>query len=80
MDSVIFNTPLLVILYSFALLFAVIGLKRPLSAVLPFVSIVISLLTTGYAILLGATLFEVALVLLVFLAVNLTVFMQRGKK
>jgi len=80
MESIILSSPLLAVLYAIALIFSIAGLKKPSGAILPSVSIVICLLTTGYAILKGASIFEIAIVLLVFLAVNLLIFTRKGEK
>lgn len=80
MESVILTTPLLVVLYAVALIFGLIGLKKQAGMVAPSLSVILCLLTSGYALLKGASLFEVAIVLLVFLAVNLLIFMRKGEK
>ena len=80
MNSVILETPLLIVLYGVALIVGVISTKEPQSALLPFSSLVLCVLTSGFALFKGASLYEIATVLLAFLALNLTVFKQRGNK
>ena len=74
MESVILSSPLLAVLYAIALIVSVYGLKNPKGTLLPSISIIICLLTSGYAILKGASIFEIVTILLIFLAVNLLIF------
>ncbi len=74
-DSIIFNDPLLLILLAVALFLSVFDIfKRSSGYVFPLISIVLTLGVLTYALLLGATMYEVATVLMVFAAVNLLSF------
>ncbi len=80
-DSVIFNSYLLVAGYGVAALICIFEIIRPSSGyILPAVSAVIFVATTIAALLLKADLTEVILFVLVFLALNLTSFGRRGGK
>lgn len=81
-SSVIFNEPLLLILLGIALFLSVFDIKRKSSGyVLPLLSILITLCTLAYAMLLGASLYETATVLMIFAAINLLSFgKQKGGK
>lgn len=81
-NSVIFNQPLLLILLGIALLLGVFDIKKRASGyILPLLSILITLGTLAYAILLGASLYETATVLMLFAAVNLLSYgAQKGGK
>lgn len=71
-SSVIFNSPILLVLYGLALAIALFELvNRSTGFVLPIVSLAIVIGTSIYAILLGATLFEIAIIVLVFLLLSL---------
>ncbi len=79
--SIIFNDPLLLLLLGIALFLSVFDvLKRSSGYVFPLISILITLGTLTYAMLLGATMYEVATVLMVFAAVNLFSFGAKGDK
>ncbi len=81
MESVILSSPFLCVLYGLALLLGLIGLRKKKGMVLSFLSVVLCLSTTFYALIRGATFQEVAIVLLIFLSVNLiTIFIERGSK
>lgn len=80
MESVILSTPILTVLFALSLFLAVIGLKNKAGWFLPTASTVICLAASGYALLKGASLFEVATALLLFLAVNLLILKLRGEK
>lgn len=80
-ESVIFNDPLLLVGYGIALILCVLGLKgKTWGYVLPTFSACVCMLTTTYALLLGASLYEVGTVLLVFLILNLSVYGQGGRE
>ena len=71
-DSVIFNSPLLLILYGIALALALIELKiKATGFAMPLISFAIAVGTSIYAVLLGAPLFEVAIPLVILLLLNL---------
>jgi len=71
-DSVIFNSPLLLVLYGIALALALIELKiKATGYVMPIISFAIAVGTSIYAILLGAGLFEIAIPLVILLLLNL---------
>jgi hypothetical protein len=81
-SSVIFNEPILLILLGLALFLSVFDMKKRASGyILPLLSILITLCTLAYAMLLGATLYETATVLMLFAAVNLLSYgAQKGGK
>ena len=81
-NSVIFNQPLLLILLGIALFISVFDIKKRASGYfLPLLSILITLGMLAYAILLGASLYETATVLMLFAAVNLLSYgAQKGGK
>lgn len=79
MESVIFSSPFLIVLYCVALFFSIVGLKNKTGVILSSVSVALCLLTTGYALFKGATLLETAIVLLIFLIINLIGFGEEGK-
>ncbi len=79
MESIIFSTPLLLILYGVALFLSIFDLFRRASGYL--FSILSALLFTGatcYALLLGASYEEAGLVTLVFLALHLAAHARSG--
>ncbi len=74
-NSVIFNEPLLLLLLGIALFIGVFDVgKRASGYVFPLLSALIAIGTLTYAMLLGASMYEVATVLMVFVAVNLLSF------
>lgn len=78
-DSVIFNSPFLLLCLGIALFLSVFDLKKRSSGfVLPLLSILLALGTVSYALLLGATFYEAATVLILFGAVNLLSFSRKG--
>ena len=80
-ESVIFNSPLLLICYGTALLLCVFEIKKRISGyVLPILSALVCLLTTAYALLKGATLYETSTIILIFLIVNLSVYSKNGRE
>lgn len=75
MESVIFSSPLLLVLYGVAILMCIFDLiKRDSGYIFPMLSAAIFVGTTIYALLLGAGYAEISIVILVFLALNLSVF------
>ena len=71
-ESVIFNSPFLLLLYGIGLALALFELfTKETGFVLPLISLAVAVGTSIYALLLGAGLFEVALVLVIYLLVNL---------
>ena len=82
MESVIFGSPLLVFLYGIAALICIFDLfKRASGYVFPLLSAVLFVGTTIYAMLLGANYEELGIVVLIFLALNLTVYSRhKGDK
>lgn len=71
-DTVIFNSPLLLVLYGIALALALIELVTKLTGyVLPLCSLGIFIGATIYGLLLGASLWEVAIFVLAFFLVYL---------
>lgn len=78
-ESVIFNSPLLLIGYGIALLFCVFDLKKHASGMLfPALSVIIFSIVTVTGLLMGADMRETALMILLFLACNLTVYGRGG--
>lgn len=74
-ESVIFNSPLLLAGYGAALFLCVFDLfKRSSGILFPLFSAILSLATSGAALLSGASLTETGTALLVFLILNLTVY------
>lgn len=78
MENIILTTPILIILYGIELFLGIISLNRPTGMILSSISIVLCILTSGYAFLKGASIYEVCIVLLIFLIVNLTIFTKGG--
>lgn len=80
-ESVIFNSPVLIAGYSIALFFCIFDLfKHSSGYIFPVISAVACVTTTVAALILGAGLYEVALVMMVFLALNLSVYWGKGQK
>ena len=69
-ESVIFNSPILLVLYGIALALVLFNLKNRTGAVLTYVSAALVVGTSAYAILLGASLWETAIVIVIFLLIN----------
>ena len=70
-ESVILGNPLLLVLYGLALAISVYDKWKPTGIILPVLSALIVVGTSAYAILLGASLFETAAAVMVFLFVQL---------
>ncbi len=77
-ESVIFNSPILLALYGIALVLIVYDLRNRTGAVLPYLSAAIVLGTSAYALIIGASLFETAAVICIFILINL--YKIRGDK
>lgn len=79
-NSVIFNSPILILLLITALFLCVFDMeKRASGYVLPLLSILITIGTLTYAMLLGATMYEVATVFILFASVNLLAYGGKGE-
>lgn len=77
MDSVIFSSTPLLVLYGAAILLCIFDLiKRASGYVFPVISAVIFTGTTIYALILGAGYEELGIVVLVFLLLNLGAYMK----
>ncbi len=70
-ESIIFNSPLLLVLYGIALSFFLFGLNSRSGKII-YLSTAIVVGTSAYALVIGATLFETAVVVVIFLIINLT--------
>lgn len=71
-ESVIFNSPLIVVCYGIALALSLIGLiYKDMGRVLAVVSAIAVVGTTVYALLLGAALSEAAIIIIIFLLIEL---------
>ena len=78
-NLVIFNSPILLCLYGLALALALFELfSKTTGYVLPIISFAIVIGASIYGLLIGAGLFEVIIVLFVFLLINM--FGARRKK
>ena len=74
MDSVILSSPLTLVLYGIALALNLFDRKfRATKGILTLVSCAVTVLTSGYALTIGAGLWECATVLLIFLLLNMEV-------
>ena len=77
MESIILNSPLLLLLYGAAILMCIFDfIKRNLGYIFPMLSAVIFVGATIYALLLGAGYVEISNVILIFLALNLSLFLM----
>ena len=80
-ESVIFNSPLLLAGYGIALLLCLFSVKGRIGGyVLPIISAFVCVLTTTYALLQGADLYEAGMVIVIFLLINLSVYQKGGEK
>lgn len=77
-ESIIFNSPILLALYGIALVLVVYDLRNRSGAILPYLSAAIVMGTSAYALIIGASLFETAAVLCIFILINL--YKIRGDK
>ncbi len=73
-DSVIFNTPVLLILFGAAVVLAAAGLIKRTGYLLPIASAAVAAAACIYSLLLGAELREVLVFILLLLAMYLTAF------
>lgn len=73
-DSIIFNSPTLILLYCLALLFLFLTFTFKSRYVFPLLSLVTVLGTTVYALLLGCSLWEAATVLMIFLFIHMVLY------
>ena len=79
-ESIIFNDSLLLMGYGIAILFYIIGIKGKVGGYLfPLLSVCFCMITTTYALLAGATLYEIGTVLLLLLILNLSVYRKNGR-
>ena len=69
-ESVIFNSPILLVLYGISLALVLFNMKNRTGAVLTYVSAALTIGASAYALLLGASLWETAIVMVVFLLIN----------
>ena len=77
-ESIIFNSPILLALYGIALVLVVYDLRNRSGAILPYLSAAIVMGTSAYALIIGASLFETAAVICIFILINL--YKIRGDK
>ena len=71
-NTIIFNSPLLLILYAIALALALFELfTKKTGFILPIISFAIVIGTTIYALILGTELLEAAIIIFVFLLINM---------
>ena len=70
-ESVIFNSPFLLTVYLIALILSLVGINKRTGFLLPILSALIVAGASLYALLLGASVYELAIVLLTFLLINL---------
>lgn len=74
-DSLLLNSPLILICYGIALFLCVFELfKRSSGYVIPIISACVSIATTAYALVAGISATEAIIVILIFLILHLTVF------
>ena len=78
-ESVIFNSPGLLLLYCLALVFLALAFILKSRYVFSVLSLLTSVGTTAYALLLGSTLWEAATVMMVFWAIHM-VFYKGGRE
>ena len=69
-ESVIFNSPILLVLYGISLALVLFNMKNRAGAVLTYVSAALTVCSSAYALLLGANLWETAIVIVIFLLIN----------
>lgn len=70
-ESVIFSSPILLILYGVALVITLFERRKRTGAVLPWVAAILVMGTSGLAVVMGASLLETAAVIVVFIIVHL---------
>lgn len=71
MESILFTTPILWIGYAVALFLCVFDLLKKTSGLFSALSLLITVCTTTYALILGASIGEASFVVLCFLLLNL---------
>lgn len=79
-ESVLFNTPLLLVLYGTAFILCIAGRKLKTGWLLPGASMLLCCGTSAIGILLGMSLRETATVLLLFIAVQAGAYRGDKKK
>jgi hypothetical protein len=80
-DTVIFNSPYLVMGYVVALFFCLFAIKRRGSGyIIPIISTLLCVGTSAVAIILGASYYEICIVILIFLFLNIYALLGRGGK
>jgi TRAP-type C4-dicarboxylate transport system permease small subunit len=78
-ESVILNSPILILGYGFALFFCIFDLFTHSSGyVMPTISMLLCAATIVYSFFLGAALIEICIAVLIFLIINISAI--RGKK
>lgn len=70
-DSVIFNSPILIVLYGIALTISLSEKRNKESAVLAWVAAFLIVGTSGLSVILGASLLETAAVIVLFIIIQL---------
>lgn len=79
MESVFFTDPVLWIGYGAALFFCIFdAVKKPLHGVFAAISLVLVFIVSAYALIFGATLYELATVFMIFLLLNMGGFFRHG--
>ena len=70
-ESVIFNSPILIVLYGIALAVTLFEKRNRTNAVLSWAAAILVLGTSGFAMILGASYLETAAVVVLFLMIQL---------
>ena len=79
-DSIIFNSPFILVCFCLALFFCVYDLiKHSSGYIFPLISIVIAVLTIIYSLLIGAAMQEILIMVLIFFVINMTAFVRKGE-
>ena len=79
MESIIIENPILWLGYGIALFFCVYDLiKKATGYIFPVLSLIFFFATTTYAVLLGAPLYEIGTVMLIFLTLNFASFFKHN--
>lgn len=78
MENIILTTPTVWILYLIALVLSIVGLVKRSWYILDFVWLSLAVGASAYALILGAAIYEVAAVLMLFLAIGLITFVPVG--
>lgn len=74
MESVILSTPILWAGYLIAFVLCILGFFKRVTFILPLISAAAVVGITAYALMLGASLYEAAIIFLIFLFLNLIAF------